>query len=54
MDASKAFDRVNHRKLIDVLYDKNVSKCIIRIINSWYCKQQIKVRWGNRLSELFD
>ena len=23
MDASEAFDRVNHRKLFDVLYDKN-------------------------------
>ena len=54
MDASKAFDRVNHRKLFDVLYDKNVSKCIIRIIQYWYCNQQIRVRWGNCLSELFD
>ena len=30
------------------------TKCIIRISQYWYCNQQIRVRWGNCLSEFFD
>ena len=51
MDVMKAFDRVNHIKLLDVLYDKNISKCIITIIQYWYCNHKIRVIWGNCLSE---
>lgn len=54
LDASKAFDRVNHRKLFNILHERKIPSIIIRIIRYWYSNQTIRVRWGSFLSELFN
>ena len=45
LDARKAFDRVNHVKLFNLLLDDNVSPRVVRVI--------CVVRWRNCLSEAF-
>lgn len=53
IDASKAFDRVNHHKLFTKLKLRGVPGCIIRILVYWYAKQHMQVKWGNSLSSPF-
>ena len=36
IDASKAFDRVNHLKLFETLLVRNVPKVLIRLLIYWY------------------
>ena len=38
MDASKAFDRVNHRKLFDMLSKSKRPVYIVRLLAYWYQK----------------
>ena len=53
LDASKAFDRVNHSKLFDTLVKRGVPLYIIRIIRFWYTSQTMYVRWNNVISSGF-
>uniref|UniRef100_A0A3P9H128 Reverse transcriptase domain-containing protein n=1 Tax=Oryzias latipes TaxID=8090 RepID=A0A3P9H128_ORYLA len=53
LDASKAFDRVNHKKLFMKLTKRGVPKCLVRILAYWYAQQTIQVKWGNQVSEPF-
>ena len=53
LDASKAFDLVNHGILFQKLYDRGLSQTVIRFLSSWYLTQQMSVRWGNSLSDSF-
>ena len=53
IDASKAFDRVNHCKLFNKLSQRGVPGCIIRILAYWYARQTMQVKWGNSLSSPF-
>ena len=50
LDASKAFDRVNHYMLFKKLIERNMPTCFVRILHYWYSKQNMKVIWGNCLS----
>ena len=54
LDASKAFDHVNHFKLFTTLSKRNVHMYIIRIIIFWYTSQTMYVRWNNTLSTCFN
>ena len=54
LDASKAFDRVNHSKLFDTLVKRGVPFYIIRIIRFWYTSQTMYVRWNNVMSSGFN
>ncbi len=47
IDASKAFDRVNHDKLFLKLTKGGVPSFLIRILVYWYLHQTTRVRWGN-------
>ena len=38
LDATKAFDRVNHRKLFSTLIAKKVPITFLKVIINWYCK----------------
>ena len=53
LDASKAFDRVNHWILFDKLLKRNVPKLFIRLIIYWYRTQTFSVKWNGILSKSF-
>jgi len=53
LDASKAFDRINHWTLFKKLIDRNVPAIAVRLLCSWYTTQLFSVQWGTSLSECF-
>ena len=53
LDASKAFDRINHSKLFNKLIKRGVCGYLLRIIIYWYETQTMCVRWGNITSGSF-
>ena len=53
LDASKAFDRVNHQLLFQKLNQRGVPGYILRILIFWYENQTMFVRWGSLISEPF-
>ena len=54
LDASKAFDRVDHALLFEKLLQRNLLPAVTRLLLSWYISQQLKVRWSNNFSEPFN
>jgi len=50
LDASKAFDKVNHGKLFRKLLSNGTPVCIVRLLWHWYSEQTINVSWGYSLS----
>ena len=54
LDASKAFDMVNHGKLFSILEKRGLPYPIIRFLSSWYCSQQMRVWCGSTLSNGFN
>jgi len=53
LDASKAFDRVDHNLLIMKLVSRGAPCCFIQIIKNWYSKLNAVVRWNGVLSYSF-
>ena len=53
MDATKAFDRVNHWTLFRKLINRNIPLFIIRILQYWYSKQLFFVHWASADSNPF-
>ena len=53
LDASKAFDRVNHYKLFHKLINRGVPGYLVRILAFWYSNQTMCVRWGSMISKGF-
>ena len=54
LDASKAFDRVNHCILFTKLGNRGTPQYIIRILSFWYANQQMCIRWGGTYSTFFN
>ena len=53
LDASKAFDRVNHTLLFKKLLQRNIPPIVVRTLLKWYTDQNISVLWNNTTSETF-
>lgn len=53
IDATKAFDRVNHYKLFMKLINRGVPRYLVRILVFWYANQVMHVKWDSVLSESF-
>ena len=51
LDANKAFDLVDHGILFQKLLDRGLPLPVINFLLSWYSSQQMRVRWGDSLSE---
>ena len=54
MDASKAFDTVNHWILYKKLIDRGIPLSIIRLLLDWYRKQECFVTWAGHKSSSFN
>ena len=53
LDASKAFDKLNHNILFHRLKYNNVPSYIISFLNYWYRNQRIYIKWGDNTSYSF-
>jgi exonuclease III len=54
LDASKAFDRVNHWTLFRRLIDRGIPLYLVRFLLYWYRNQEFCVRWSSELSSAFN
>ena len=54
LDASKAFDRVQHSKMFETLISKDVCPLIIRFLMNSYLISKSIVKWNNTLSTAFN
>ena len=54
LDASKAFDRINHEKLFQKLLNRKVDKIFCRLLMYWYCKQTYYIKWDGIMSDGFN
>ena len=53
LDASKAFDRVNHYKFFSTLISNNLQSCFVKLIIKWYLKMSVCIRWNGFYSSAF-
>ena len=53
LDASKAFDKVNHYHLLYKLIKRKIPIVIIRLLYFWFTHQVFMVRWGSSISSCF-
>jgi exonuclease III len=53
LDASKAFDKVNHWILLRKLIDRKFPCTIIKLLSIWYSTQMFCVKWGHVFSNSF-
>ena len=53
LDASKAFERINHWTLFQKLIDCKVQLLIVRILVFWYQMQLVCIKWGKSVSQYF-
>ena len=54
LDASKAFDRVNHAMLFRKLMAQSKSGCLLCLLHFWYANQAMTIIWGNCITETFN
>jgi len=53
LDISKAFDRVDHYALLQLLMDRSLPRNFIGILLDWYTKCIVCVRWCGAISFWF-
>ena len=53
LDASKAFDRVCHSKLLKLLVERGAPLKYLKLLMKWYRTQTMSVKWANVESDSF-
>ena len=53
VDIKSAFDRLSYWCLFVKLLDRGMPFYLVRILQYWYCSQQLYVRWGSACSTAF-
>ena len=53
IDASKAFDLVDHSILSEKLLERNMPKPLVRLLLRWYKTQHLSIRWMGKSSDYF-
>ena len=53
LDISKAFDRVDHFALLQLLMDRNLPRCFIGVLLDWFTRCFVCVRWCGSYSYWF-
>ena len=53
LDASEAFDRVNHWTIFAKLIDAHAPLLIVRVLLFWYQMQQVCIKWGKSCTNYF-
>ena len=53
LDASKAYDRVDHYMLFKKMILCNIPLCLVRLLLYWYKSQMLCIKWGSHFSEFF-
>ena len=53
LDASKAFDRLDHWLLFQKLIKRKVPLFVVWLLIVWYLRQSMHIRWGNTFSTSF-
>ena len=53
LDAIKAFDRVDHGRMLSKLKDRGFPDCFVYLISNWYSKLTSVVRWNGVYSSAF-
>ena len=53
LDASKAFDCINHWKLLKILVDRKCPAYVIKVLVYWYQEQRLCVKWDGMASDTF-
>ena len=53
IDASKAFDTVDHNILFEKLLTRGLPSPVLRFLFGWYQSQRLRIRWNGYLFESF-
>ena len=53
LDMSKAFDSVNHCKLMQKLLEYGVPELIVQLVSHWYSNQKVSVRYMSYYSKVW-
>ena len=53
LDLTKAFDKINHVALLNLMVNKGINAKIVKTYADWFCKMCAKVNWNNCTSAVF-
>ena len=53
LDASKAFDKINHWVLFKKLIARRAPIYLVKVLHYWYQNQSMYVKWGSTMSSKF-